>query len=149
MEYLKRNDLCTAKQHNFQSVLILLILPVTIYSINKTKCWKPFCANKAMIAIYTNFGNAFNKCGQGVIAPKVRQIKILGKIGIQIYNFLVGCIQMRQQVMVRNNGSNKFSATISSLNPNSFYYNDSGHDSDIKICRVCPFADNKKIIKLI
>ena len=48
--------------------------------------------------IYTDFAKAFDKCDHGIIAHKIREAGIIGKLGLWLYNFLDG---RKQKVVVQ------------------------------------------------
>ena len=101
--------------------------------------------------IYTDFAKAFDKCDHGIIAHKLRDAGIIGKLGLWLYNFLDG----RKQKVVVQGVSSQESQVLSSvpqgtvLAPIIFLILLADIDKDIVNCFVKSFADDTKIGKEI
>ena len=101
--------------------------------------------------IYTDFAKAFDKCDHGIIAHKIREAGIVGKLGLWLYNFLDG----RKQKVVVQGTSSQESEVLSSvpqgtvLAPILFLILLSDIDKDIIEAFVKSFADDTKIGKEI
>lgn len=62
-------------------------------------------------------------------------------------NFIL--IKMMQIIKVKKSGSHKFGTRRNNHTTPAFYYKDSEHRPDIKSDKVCFFAEDTKILKLI
>ena len=100
--------------------------------------------------VYTDFAKAFDKCDHGLIAHKLKNLGITGKIGRWIYNFLV----QREQFVVQQVMPSQDSKVISSvpqgtvLAPLLFIIILSDIDEDTS-SKISTFADDTKVSKSI
>ena len=62
-------------------------------------------------AVYLDFSKAFDKCDHGVLLHKIKRLRITGKLGKWLQNFLTG----RQQVILVNRVKSKHSKLVSGI----------------------------------
>ena len=62
-------------------------------------------------AVYLDFSKAFDKCDHGVLLHKIKRLRIKGKLGKWLQNFLTG----RQQVILVNKVKSKYSKLVSGI----------------------------------
>ena len=62
-------------------------------------------------SVYLDFSKAFDKCDHGILLHKIKRLKIKGKLGRWIKNFLTE----RQQVILVDKVKSKFSKLVSGI----------------------------------
>ena len=102
---------------------------------------------KNVDVVYTDFAKAFDKCDHGIIAHKLKDFGITGKVGRWIYSFLIN----RFQRVSVNGFKSQTSKVISSvpqetvLAPLLFLILISDIDKKTRHSNVSSFADDTKI----
>ena len=97
-------------------------------------------------SVYLDFSKAFDKCDHGILLHKIKRLKIKGKLGRWIQNFLTE----RQQVILVNKVKSKFSKLVSGIPQGSvlgpilflIYISDIGQDL---IANTLVYVDDTKV----
>ena len=97
-------------------------------------------------SVYLDFSKAFDKCDHGILLHKIKKLKIKGKIGRWIQNFLTE----RQQVILVNKVKSKYSTLVSGIPQGSvlgpilflIYISDIGQDL---IANTLVYVDDTKV----
>ena len=97
-------------------------------------------------AVYLDFSKAFDKCDHGILLHKLKKLKIKGKLGRWIQNFLEG----RKQVVVVDRVKSTWSEIISGIPQGSvlgpilflIYISDIGEDL---IAKTLVYVDDTKV----
>ena len=145
-KYIDENNLFNENQHGFRSGRSCLSQLLEHYEDILNTLEK----GQNYDVVYTDFAKAFDKCDHGLIAHKLKNLGITGKIGRWIYNFLV----QREQRVVLQGMPSQDSKVISSvpqgtvLAPLLFIILLSDIDEDTS-SKVSSFADDTKVSKSI
>ena len=97
-------------------------------------------------SVYLDFSKAFDKCDHGILLHKIKRLKIRGKLGRWIQNFLTE----RQQVILVNKVKSKYSKLVSGIPQGSvlgpilflIYISDIGQDL---IANTLVYVDDTKV----
>ena len=144
MEYIETNNLYNPGQHGFRPGRSCLSQLLDHFD-------RVLEDRKNMDVIYTDFAKAFDKCDHGIIAHKLKEFGIAGKIGRWIYYFL----SHRLQRVVVNGFKSNPSQVVSSvpqgtvLAPLLFLILISDIDKNVLHSFVSSFADDTRIGKEI
>lgn len=142
-KHMEDNGLYNAGQHGFRAGRSCLSQLLDHYD----RILVELEEGKNVDVIYTDFAKAFDKCDHGIIAHKLKEKGISGKIGRWIYNFLSN----RKQVVAVNGELSARSVVKSSvpqgtvLAPLLFLILISDIDSQVEHCWVSSFADDTKV----
>ena len=147
MEYIETNNLYNPNQHGFRPGRSCLSQLLDHFD----KALKAMEDKKNLDVVYTDFAKAFDKCDHGIIAHKLKEIGITGKVGRWIYYFLS---HRFQRVVVNGHKSNPAKVVSSVpqgtvLAPLLFLILISDIDKNALHSFVSSFADDTRIGKEI
>ena len=97
-------------------------------------------------SVYLDFSKAFDKCDHGILLHKIKRLKIKGRLGRWLQNFLTA----RQQVILVNKVKSKYSSLVSGIPQGSvlgpilflIYISDIGQDL---IANTLVYVDDTKV----
>ena len=107
VSYLETNQLMDVNQHGSRagkSTLSQLLQ-------NQDEILTAMENGENLDAVYLDFSKAFDKCDHGVLLHKIKRLRIKGKLGKWLQNFLTG----RQQVILVNKVKSKYSKLVSGI----------------------------------
>jgi hypothetical protein len=98
--FLETNDILNDMQHGFRTGRSCISQLIQHYD----QIVDMLMDKNDVDVIYTDFAKAFDKCDHGIIAHKLKQVGITGKLGRWIYNFLKN---RKQKVIVNGTPSSE------------------------------------------
>ena len=107
VSYLERNELMDVNQHGSRAGKSTLSQLLE----HQDEILAALENGENFDSVYLDFSKAFDKCDHGILLHKIKRLKIKGRLGRWLQNFLTE----RQQVILVNKVKSKYSSLVSGI----------------------------------